>query len=256
MYLAWWSGCDYVMTLDDDCYPEPEGGVPFVERHLAAFARDRWFRPILGDEVRGIPYERLGRMDVRMNQGLWSIVPDLDAPTSLVRLRSPTDYLARSGHEVVPRGMAFPLSAMNVCYHRSLLPAAYNLLMGPETGGFDRFDDIWSGLLLKRILDYMAWSVTVGEPLVRHLRKSSPFVNLRKEALGIAVHERIWDYILDTPLSPGLSVTGAYAALAHHLNDFPRSSPDTEGYAAYFSKLAAAMVTWTELFDRADQSRL
>jgi reversibly glycosylated polypeptide len=250
MYLAWKAGCDYIITLDDDCYPPPDGARAFVEAHLAAFSRDRWFRTIAGDEPRGVPYERLGRLTVALNHGLWSDVPDLDGPTSLVRMREPRAAVLPRGHDVVPPGMAFPLCAMNVCYHRSVIPAAYNLLMGLDAVGLDRFDDIWSGLFLKRILDYMGWYATSGEPFIRHMKRSNRFTNLRREALGIEIHEQFWDYVLDAPLAPALTVTQAFKALAEHVRFFPDSRPDVPSPGGYFRRLADAMITWADLFER------
>ena len=254
MYLAWKEGCDYVITLDDDCYPEADGD-GFIDRHLESFRRDRWFRTIAGDAPRGVPYERLGVLPVALNHGLWSDVPDLDGPTSLVRLREPRASLLPRAHEVVPPGMAFPLCAMNVCYRRDVIPIAYNLLMGLESNGLDRFDDIWSGLILKRVIDYMGWYVTSGEPVVRHQRQSDPFLNLRREALGIQIHERLWDYILDTPLEPNLGTTGAFRRIAERLRRFPETSSDVPCPPGYFPRVADAMELWSELFERGDEPR-
>ena len=249
MYLAWKQGCDYIVTMDDDCYPDSDGGARFLQGHLDSFRRDRWFRTIAGDEPRGIPYQHLGQLAVRVNHGLWSDVPDLDGPTSLVRMRDAKPVALRSGHEVVPSGMAFPLCAMNVCYHRDVVPAAYNLLMGLEAVGLDRFDDIWSGVILKRVLDYMGWYATTGEPFVRHAKQSSPFTNLRKEALGIEIHEHLWEYVLDAPIEPGLTVGRAYRALAKQLREFPERFPLLPCPAGYFPRLAEAMTAWSRLFE-------
>jgi hypothetical protein len=255
MYLAWKEGCDFIITLDDDCHPESSGGDRFIDGHLESFRRDRWFRTIAGDEPRGVPYERLGLLPVALNHGLWSDVPDLDGPTSLVRLREPRTFLLPRAHEVVPPGMAFPLCAMNVCYRRVVIPAAYNLLMGLESNGLDRFDDIWSGLILKRVIDYMGWYVTTGEPFVRHRRQSDPFLNLRREALGIQIHERLWDYILDTSLESGLGVTGAFRRIAERLRQFPDSSSGVLCPPGYFQRVAAAMQVWSELFECSGEQR-
>ncbi len=245
MYLAWREGCDFIITLDDDCYPEADD---FIERHLESFRRDRWFRTIAGDSPRGLPYERLGQLPVALNHGLWSESPDLDGPTSLMRIREPRSPILPRAHEVVPPGMALPLCAMNVCYRRDVIPAAYNLLMGFETEGFDRFDDIWSGLILKRVLDYMGWYATSGEPFVRHVRRSNPFVNLRREALGIQIHERLWDFILDAQLPHGLDVRGAFLAIAERLRLFPSQHPDVPSPTGYFARVADAMGLWSALF--------
>ena len=251
LYLAWRTGCDYIIALDDDCHPESEEGANFLPSHLAAFQRDRWFRTIGGDTPRGIPYQRLGHLPVRLNHGLWSEVPDLDSPTALVRRREPKEVCLPTGHGVIPPGMAYPMCAMNVCYHRSVLPAAYNLLMGLSAVGIDRFDDIWSGLILKRVLDYMGWYATSGEPFVRHTKRSNGFSNLRKEALGLELHEHLWEFILDAPLPPGLNVSGAFEALAHRMREFPIQHPMLPCPDGYFDRLSDAMAAWVGLFERA-----
>jgi hypothetical protein len=248
IYLAWKAGCEYILTLDDDCFPDAGDGERFLESHLSAFVRDRWFRTILSDHPRGVPYERTGTLPVRLNHGLWAEIPDLDAPTTLIRLREPRPLIRPRGSEVIPPGMAFPLCGMNVCYHRALVPACYNLLMGMPAFGIDRFDDIWSGLLIKRVLDYQGWYATSGEPVVRHLKASNPFENLRREALGIALHERFWDFILDAPLEPGLNVPSIFRALAERVRDFPRYFPDLPCPAGYFERTGDAMSVWCSLF--------
>ncbi len=147
--------------------------------------------------------------------------------------------------------MAFPLCAMNVCYHRSIIPAAYNLLMGLERVGLDRFDDIWSGLLIKRILDHLGAVATVGQPFVRHSKQSNPLVNMRKEALGLQLHEDLWDFILDAPLAPGLSGDDAFRALAQRMREFPAAHPGAPCPAGYFARLGDAMDAWVTLFTSA-----
>jgi len=91
--------------------------------------------------------------------------------------------------------------------------------------------------------------VTTGEPFVRHTRKSNPFTNLRREALGIQIHEYLWDYLLDAPLEPGLSVGDAFKRLARRVGEFPAAHADVPTPDGYFPRLAAAMITWAELFE-------
>jgi hypothetical protein len=254
MYLAWKDGCDFIVTMDDDCYPNAGEGATFLARHVAAFTQDRWFRTIGGDEPRGIPYTRLGSLPVMVNHGLWTQTPDLDGPTSLMRHRDPRPVHLPRGHNVVPPGMAFPLCAMNVCYRREVIPAAYNLLMGVTDYGFDRFDDIWSGLLLKRVLDYSGWYATSGDPVVTHYKASNPFANLRKEAGALEVHEHLWDFVLDAPLPPGLDLRGAYRALATRVRVFPEHVSVATGLKDYFGRLADAMLVWVGLFEDAQSA--
>jgi reversibly glycosylated polypeptide/UDP-arabinopyranose mutase len=249
MLLAWRSGCDYVVTMDDDCLPVDGGGARFLAEHLEAFALDRWFRTIDGPEPRGIPYGARGTLPVLLNHGVWDHVPDLDGVMSLAGLRIEQRVTLRARHEVVPPGMHFPLCAMNVCYARAAIPAAYNLLMGLEAYGFDRFDDIWSGVLLKRIADHLGLFVTSGRPFVHHSRASDPFVNLRKEARGIQLHEFFWPHVAAAPLANERTVADAYATLARWVCGLPEASPAADAPPGYFARLCDAMLTWLELFE-------
>jgi hypothetical protein len=81
------------------------------------------------------------------------------------------------------------------------------------------------------------------------MKKSNCFTNLRKEALGIQIHEHLWEYILDTPLEPGLTVSGAFKALARRLHDFPDNFSALPCPSGYFAGVADAMVAWSELFE-------
>ena len=248
MYMAWQQGCTYILTLDDDCYPAEGYGESFLSTHLAAFNQEIWFRTISGEEPRGVPYGDRGHLPVLLNHGLWVGNPDLDGPTSLVRSRKPGSVVLRASREVIPPGMWFTLSAMNVCYHRSAIPAAYNLLMGVETFGFDRFDDIWSGLLLKRIADHLGLYVTNGLPFVRHAKASDPLQNLNKEALGIQIHEGFWRHVAAAPLSGSTTIADCYRCLAEWVKRFPREYPSIPAPHGYFELLSEAMVCWLDIF--------
>jgi reversibly glycosylated polypeptide/UDP-arabinopyranose mutase len=255
MYLAWQAGCEYVITMDDDCLPPEDAhgaGERFLAGHLEAFELDSWFRTLDGDDPRGIPYGSRGRLPVLLNHGLWTGVPDLDGPTSLVRARQPQETSLRARHEIVPPGVWFPLCGMNVCYHRSAIPAAYNLLMGVKDVGFDRFDDIWSGLFLKRIADHLGLYCTTGLPFVHHSKASNYFVNLRKEALGIHLNEFVWRHVSRAPLF-ARSVRGAFAELGRWMRELPHAYPEAPDAGDYFERLGDAMQAWTELCEGPDE---
>jgi len=248
MFLSWQHGCEYILTLDDDCYPIDHEAVTFLNTHLAAFHHDRWFHTISGIEPRGVPYGNRGHLPVLLNHGLWTGVPDLDAPRSLAASRNGTKVILRADREVIPPGMWFTLCAMNVCYCRNVIPAAYNLLMGLDTIGFDRFDDIWSGLLIKRIADHLGFYVTNGVPFVHHTKASDPFKNLQKEAAGLEIHEYFWRYMASAPLRTEATISDCYRSLAAWICKFPIKEVRMKKYTEYFSKLSEAMLCWLRLF--------
>ena len=254
LLAAWDAGCDFVLTLDDDCLlgPRPEA---FLRTHLEAFELDRWFRTIDGQAPRGVPYGDRGRLPVLLNHGLWTGTPDLDGATAVRHLRDPVHVVLRAAREVVPPGMFFPLCAMNVCYRREALPAAYNLLMGLDAYGLDRFDDIWSGLFLKRVADQLGRYVTSGVPFVHHARASDPFANMRKEARGVQIHEHLWRHVAQAPLDGATDVASAYLALADWVERFPAAAPQAGSPEGYFERTAQAMRTWVGcLLARAGES--
>jgi reversibly glycosylated polypeptide / UDP-arabinopyranose mutase len=234
---AWWRGFDHVLTLDDDCCPHEGHGSLAALHRLALERQPRWRSSVRGLRVRGIPYRNKGHLPgVVANVGLWSDNPDFDAPTSLV-LGDGAGFEPPGGSRVVPQGVYVPVCGMNLFLAREALPLFYFPPMG-EGSPFRRFDDIWAGVLAKKALDHLGWRLGVGEPFVRHRRASDPFVNLQKEAAGIAANETFWEAVDAVPLKSSDPV-GA----AHELGRGLAGSTDP-----YLAKLGAALQTWARLF--------
>lgn len=236
---------DMIVTLDDDCFPDPDAP-GFLERHWAALESgggdDAWESTLEGLAPRGVPYYQTRReAPVILNHGLWHGVPDLDAPTQLLGERLPLDPRHRSF--TVPRGKYFPMCGMNLAWRPQATPALYFLLMGKDYE-FDRFGDIWAGLLLKRIADHLGWAVKSGPPAIVHRRASNVFTNLRKEAPGLAWNEEFWRAVDRVPLR-GDDFAACYAELADGL-----------GLAgAYWDQLRQAMRGWLLAWERVAAER-
>lgn len=231
---------DMILTLDDDCFPDPEAP-GFLASHWAALegrgSEEAWESTLDGLAPRGIPYYRtLREAPVILNHGLWHGVPDLDAPTQLLGERIPLAPRHRS--VTIPRGKFFPMCGMNLAWRPPATPALYFLLMGQDWG-FDRFGDIWAGILLKRIADHLGWAVRSGAPAVVHRRASNVFANLRKEAPGLAWNEEFWLAVDRVPLH-GADFAACYAELAAGL---PLSG-------TYWDRLRDAMGRWLTVWER------
>lgn len=265
--VAWRKGYKYVMTLDDDCYPcdETDGmtydGPGFVNEHVKWLtARTKWFNTLNAVTPRGIPYYNKGRNDkVVINHGLWTNVLDYDAPRQLV---APEKETFTFDNKVVPNGAFFPMCGMNVMWKREATVLMYHLLMGSyRVGGrkdpdrvnlakfpFDRFGDIWCGILAKKICDIRGFNMSTGLPYIHHERASSPFANLKKEANGIEVNEGFWEYVDSfNPRSYTDNEQGTiavYEDMGRHIKDFKKYHE----HDGYFEKLGEAMVTWAKLF--------
>lgn len=195
------AGAEVIVTTDDDCLP---AGSRLCERHLAnLFAMPAWTSSVPGVMVRGVPYRNPGRLDsVAINVGLWQTVADYDAPRSLVENADRIEFRPQVFDRVIPAGQYVPASSMNLAFRREALPLMYMPLMGRRQR-FDRFEDIWCGVIAKRVCDRIGWHVAVGHPVVDHHRASNPFVNLVKEAAGIAANEWFWERIDRIELASG-----------------------------------------------------
>lgn len=283
-WRAWKDGFDFILTLDDDCYPcgESEGmtytGEGFVANHLGQLTgRTRWFNTLNAVKPRGVPYFNLGKNGlVILNHGLWQNVLDYDGPTQLV---APAPEKWTFDSKIVPNGFYFPMCGMNVMWKAEATVLMYHLLMGQWVGKnkidyvthveigsgkkddrspllsklpFDRFGDIWCGIFMKKIADVCRLQVTSGMPHIRHERASNPFTNLKKEANGIEVNEKLWEYvdawIPQASVGPDMTTTEMLAWFYKDLGVWIGNYNEFPEHRDYFRHLGDAMQSWASLF--------
>lgn len=279
-WWAWKGGYEYLMTLDDDCYPEP-GYEEIDKLHLQMLDRTRWFNTLNNVRPRGTPYKNTGSRPVHINHGLWTNVLDYDAPQQLV---NPIEETFTHDNRIVPHGAYFSFCGMNAMWRRESMVLSYHLLMGQMSSRvmnmgtpagwykpsnrafpvvtldklpFDRFGDIWCGIISKRISDHLGWSVSSGTPYIHHDRASNPFTNLRKEANGIEVNETFWEKIdqiwlpeQQSRLSGGRPGNGRDSTAAAFCYDVIADSIQEWGgeHSEYWSTLGQSMKVWANLF--------
>jgi hypothetical protein len=248
---------DITWTLDDDCFPEPTFDwctyVPSIAATMTyEYSEHEWINTLPAESLlfpRGYPYEIRKNKPVKVWHGLWSNIPDLDGVTSLEYPEFRTEPV--TGLKVMPYGKMFPMCGMNLAFSPDMLPAMYFQLQGHEKTRagltklpFDRFDDIWAGLFVKRVLDQLDWLAVSGGPSIRHTKESDPQMRVEKEAPGIEVHEKLWRHVAETGLKGCVSVADCYNRMGSSLEIF--GSLNSE-HKYYWYKLARAMRTWTEL---------
>lgn len=241
-WLTWARGADFVVTLDDDVRPKAGQSKLCWKHQFVMSHHPRWVRSVSDVQPRGIPYENVGTLaDVVVNVGLWTGVPDIDAMQTLVN-GACKGFVPDSGSRIIARGQYVPVCGMNLAVRRDVLPLCYFPPMGTNPKGepwpYRRFDDIWAGVVLKRCLDHLGLSLSVGEPWVHHERASDPFVNLTKEATGIMANERYWEIIDEVRLTAATPIGCAREmgqGLAAH--DDP-----------YLHSWGAALGHWADLF--------
>jgi hypothetical protein len=126
-YRAYLDSPDMIISLDDDCAPDP-GHPNFLSVHWSRLhdhgTVSAWQPTGVGVMTRGMPYcSRLRRWPTILNHGLWSGVPDIDSPTQLVSVRSSEAFEPRD--QTIPVGQYYPMSGMNIAFHRTATPALY-----------------------------------------------------------------------------------------------------------------------------------
>lgn len=260
-WWAWKQGYGFLQTLDDDCYPA-QGYEQLDLLHRSMLTRTKWFNTLNSVRPRGVPYRNLGSRPVHVNHGIWQGVLDYDAPQQLV---DPVPETYTHDNRIVPHGAFMPFCGMNAMWRREAIPLSYHLLMGQRFTGehsrkgfalekvdpileklpFDRFGDIWCGVIQKKICDHLGWVVSTGTPYVHHDRASDPFKNLRKEANGIEVNEHLWQFVDHIPLS-GRTAVDCYGEVGKAFSEYGGE------HNAYWLRLSGAMVTWASLFQESD----
>lgn len=235
-------GAEIIISLDDDCLPEKGFKGNFVDKIVQNLNRhwddDGWWTTLKSEELfpRGYPYLiRTRKQSTIAHHGLWSNIPDLDGQTQ----KNNPDFRTKPFKKVekVPKGKYFPMSSMNLAFKRQALVAFYMLLMGEDRKGkkwgYDRFDDIWAGIFLKKICDHLGLAISSGYPSIRHDRASNLNENIKKEKNGIKDNEWLWEYIDKLYLTSN-NLIDSYIEIAHHIKK----------KRGYWDKLAKAMVIW------------
>lgn len=245
--LAYEEDADIVIELDDDVFPIKDENL--IKCHIdnlstesgtTVYSRAKWYNTIenlvLNTDSnlfpRGHPYSP----DVRachyywaderrkcvLNMGLWKGHPDLDALTILYygglngQCRINSVGLKR-GKVIVGKKTYFSICSMNTAFSSKIIPAFYQLHM--NCMGIDRFDDIWSGIFLKKIADHLGDALCIGMPSVYHnKRPRNVFKDLRKELEGMAINEYLWR-IVDEIEIKGKTYYDCYASLVDCLED-------------------------------------
>jgi len=237
------SPTDAIITLDDDCYPVDD---TFVSTHLKNLYTEsyvgRWISSDKeGRHMRGFPYRnRYSKANIVLSMGSWQLNPDLDA---IHRLASVTDFDPYIG--VVSRDKYFPLCSMNFAFKPEYTSILYQPLGGENSKGekypYNRIDDIWSGIIFKRLCDKFDLYCYLGTPQVIHERASDPFINLEKESHGIITNEKFWSYIDELYLTKD-NLNDCY----YEIGEYFIRKPLIEG-EDYWQKLGKAMQIWNTL---------
>ncbi|AQL44377.1 alpha-1 4-glucan-protein synthase [Halorientalis sp. IM1011] len=243
LLYMWANDFEYGFFIDDDTLPHPDFdwfGTHFdnlaFEGTVESIGSDEDWVNVLYQNVdehglypRGYPYSAMDEEievgeaeveDVVASQGLWTNVPDLDAVRILMdgdlqgqaQTRTSTDDY--EGNFVAERENYLTVCSMNLAFRREVIPAFYQLPMDENEWDVGRFDDIWSGLFLKRACDVLDKRIINGYPLCEHNKAPrSTFSDLNNEVPGLELNEHVWE-IIDEVGDDADSYAGVFAAMA------------------------------------------
>ncbi|MEF8785430.1 MAG: alpha-1 4-glucan-protein synthase [Haloarculaceae archaeon] len=248
LLYMWANDFEYGVFIDDDTLPHDE--FDFFGRHLdnlqyegevtGVSSDEQWVNVLYQNEdehglyPRGYPYSAMDEAvetepvevdDVVASQGLWTNVPDLDAVRILMdgdlqgqaQTRTSADDF---GEDFVAREDNYlTVCSMNLGFRREVIPAFYQLPMDDNEWDVGRFDDIWSGVFLKRACDVLGKQIYNGDPLCEHNKAPrSTFSDLTNEVHGLELNEHVWE-IIDDAGADADSYAEVFRAMAHELAD-------------------------------------
>ena len=254
LLYMWAEGHDYGVFIDDDTAPHDD--VDYFGTHLGNLRYEGTVEEVSSDErwvnvlyqsydglyPRGYPYAAMDenvrteeteveRGEVVASQGLWTNVPDLDAVRILMDGDLQGQAQTRTSAEdfkrdfVAARGNYLTVCSMNLGFRREIIPAFYQMPMDDNEWDVGRFDDIWSGVVLKRACDVLGRRVYNGAPLCEHNKAPrSTFDDLTNEVAGLELNEHFWEAVDEA--GEGAST---YAEVADDVAD-TLTSGDWDGY--------------------------
>ncbi|MFW6153420.1 MAG: alpha-1 4-glucan-protein synthase [Halobacteriota archaeon] len=272
---------EYGVFIDDDTLPHEDED--FFGRHLANLEYDgpiervrsdtRWVNVLYQADTttelypRGYPYAAMGEEvatdtvrihpeEVVASQGLWTNVPDLDAVRILMdgdlngQSTTRTDPADFERDFVAARGQYLTVCSMNLAFKREIIPAFYQLPMDDNAWEIGRFDDIWSGVFLKRACDVLGRRIVNGHPLCIHNKAPrSTFDDLHNEAAGLELNEHLWQ-IVDGVGEGATTFEGVYRAIADRLRE---GTFDEYRNGAFLAHVGRAMDDWLSCLHALDQ---
>ncbi|MFC7098934.1 alpha-1 4-glucan-protein synthase [Halobaculum marinum] len=276
LYLWAHERFEYGVFIDDDTLPHPEED--YFGTHMDNLAHEGEVESVSSDESwvnvlyqsdtdlypRGYPYAAMDETvetdtehveEVVASQGLWTNVPDLDAVRILMDgdLQGQAQTLTETSdfdHDfVAAEGQYLTVCSMNLAFRREVVPAFYQLPMDDNEWEVGRFDDIWSGLFLKRAADELGKQVYNGGPLCEHNKAPrSTFDDLANEVAGLELNEHVWE-VLDDVAHGADSFEAAFAEMADALAEGDFSEWNN---GAFLNHCGEYMRDWLDCLDRVE----
>lgn len=272
------NGAEIIVSLDDDNLARDgdiAGAFSTVgETHevLEVTTENDWYNPasmLTYEEEesrdiyhRGFPYSRREpsqtydfkrtEREVLVRAGLWFDVPDIDVITHLERGPRATALRDEFNDELVALGdeTYAPVNTQNTAFDADLMPLIHTIPMGHSVKGMEisRFDDIWLGFFLERILQETGGAVGYGSPISTHDRNTHHLRReLEHEAVGIRLNEIVVDTLASIEID-GEDYGDYYRDLIQQFRAEINGEIDYD-FEAYLDEMLDGMEIWADACD-------
>lgn len=268
-------GCDILISIDDDNLPL--GNEDFFKFHgIAGKTKEmpvvktnsKWFNicdllkkdPNQKIYPRGYPYGKRWKAEtiekekkevkIALNTGLWINDPDIDAIT---RINRDFKTIKLTGKQIaLGIGEWSPINTQNTALIADLIPAYYFVLMGEKVENLtiDRYGDIWSGFFIKKVIDSMGHYVSVGKPLVNHLRNKHNLFKDLKQELGCIIYTDLIAEILENLKLSGKNPAELYEDLSNKLMESISKKDVSDDFKKYIKKLNLCQKIWLKAIQK------
>ncbi|MDL0122456.1 MULTISPECIES: alpha-1 4-glucan-protein synthase [Halobacterium] len=273
LLYMWAHDFEYGVFIDDDTLPHDEWD--FFGRHLenlhhegpveSVSSDERWVNVLYQSDSalypRGYPYAAMdettttGQAEtdhVVASQGLWTNVPDLDAVRILMdgdlrgQAQTRTETADFDRDFVAAEGDYLTVCSMNLAFRREVIPAFYQFPMDDNAWDVGRFDDIWSGVVLKRAADVVGGDIYNGAPLCEHNKAPrSTFDDLANEVAGLELNEHFWEEV--AAADPAAETyAGVAEAVGRRLAD---GEYDSYNNGAFLNECGEYLLDWVACLD-------
>lgn len=270
---------DYIIFIDDDTLPTQDNYFGWhINQLFGLFYKDiidaagsKWsdLLPSSRYFARGFPYCQRGNefsvisghvhAPSVMNQGLWCGQLDLNSTDILPHLNGLTEQIGYNFYDgyrdsiVIGEEGYTTVCSMNLAFKSEIIPAFYQLPMNHydfplNKNHVDRFDDIWSGIILKKIADHLGKFISHGRPICEHQKEPrNTLKDVVTEAKGLEINEYFWKIIDEIEIPKEMKTwKTCYEYIAFELQKYP----DT-----YINFLGGKMNQWIEVIDQIEANR-
>jgi hypothetical protein len=251
---------DIILSLDDDCYPLSNSFFEDHVKNLQSYDTNYFNTLELFSNIpenvfkkgaRGYPTkDPVKKYPVVINQGMWH--GDLDLPAKTIfdlkgddgKVPQPisTDaHLQRS--YVIPNGKLTTVCVMNLSFQKEAVPIVPVTYQDPDGVGISRYDDIWSGLFAKKILDTIDKRMTAGFPAISHNKAPRDIQNdILYEENGDFINSFLWKELLELKLE-----SKDYVSCFQEISDWLKIKSDDQK-TKFLEKISNSMNEWIKFF--------